>query len=1027
MVAGPHPNHRGSGYTSFPRTSPQRSSGTGGASRDSAPSPSPSTAQYWGCSRAAAAALADDADDLFPEKAAREKGRPRRPDPPCPPDPEPETTHPPSPSAPPSSPLALVRANRKRTMEHRQQRLRNHQRWRHVHTKQPQEQPRRQDRRPDYPTEIRFAPSQELRAVSDESNNTDPPLGLEANSLSDTFGFDDKETTATLLGLEKDDADTFERIYAAEEEGTLFSSSEVELNPYTCAGFDGLYVQERRREGVVSDGSGSGDVNVNGDCCGNGGGGPRSSRNARNERNVPNDNGNEVQEASGPTRTEQSVPNHRRQARESIFRPHSDPPRPSSAPAAPASSYEQKLRAEMLSPTLAMDRRRSSSQCRSEVVPSPSPSVFTSPEGSAIQRTKSAGGGRSRDRSSSRGLGSSGRGRGRHGRSESRHRGGGRRSRSRSTSVAASKKEDAYHDSLFRGAALIREQLLRSMASADREVDEAERALAAEVAERKVRQDQARAARYRQHQQLQHRQQQQQQPQVRARQAQRNNNDDGDIDFDYSFSSGKMEGGQVDLPPPSPSRDNGARLGESQDSSALETESRRLDDLMRIFAANSSISSRTNGAGGPGEGYLLGRSGSDKENDVVDGVRYIAAHDVVSPLGSGTLSPRGHDEYASRYFQEDAPRPLAGNPESAPKPALEPKPSHLGHDHAPAGPPRHTVGSPTREPTPVIGNGRARLPMRTVVSPTREPTTSNTCNADQPVSRPVRQVAGPAPEPQRTTPGNDVDDALAHAKQAGPLWRSLVGNHVRFPSIWESLLPPTSLPVHDSRRAWSKWHHVARHRVKGDRRLNGREFGVRSRRSGGRILLRLVVRESDTRQARREIAVGCFHPNSRGIRRGEPLPEVEDVREVWMAVRWLGRAGDEDVAPELELTEDGVGHEGVVDRFLMKSRKALDYATMGSPLGRRKAVNNENVRAVSDLLRSLCRQLRSIQCPLMRFDTEPTRCPASQVFGDQPPHSFVDLHEDELAEILIANSRKKLAVLPALMLLKLFLFSKSFE
>ena len=34
----------------------------------------------------------------------------------------------------------------------------------------------------------------------------------------------------------------------------------------------------------------------------------------------------------------------------------------------------------------------------------------------------------------------------------------------------------------------------------------------------------------------------------------------------------------------------------------------------------------------------------------------------------------------------------------------------------------------------------------------------------------------------------------------------------------------------------------------------------------------------------------------------------------------------------------------------------------------------------------------------------------------------VEFHEDELAEILKANGVKKLAVLPALMLLKLFLF-----
>jgi hypothetical protein len=36
----------------------------------------------------------------------------------------------------------------------------------------------------------------------------------------------------------------------------------------------------------------------------------------------------------------------------------------------------------------------------------------------------------------------------------------------------------------------------------------------------------------------------------------------------------------------------------------------------------------------------------------------------------------------------------------------------------------------------------------------------------------------------------------------------------------------------------------------------------------------------------------------------------------------------------------------------------------------------------------------------------------------------VELNEDEFAEILHANGAMKLAVLPALMILKLFLFSK---
>eukprot|EP00579_Thalassiosira_antarctica_P021401 CAMPEP_0201959568 /NCGR_PEP_ID=MMETSP0904-20121228/6471_1 /ASSEMBLY_ACC=CAM_ASM_000553 /TAXON_ID=420261 /ORGANISM="Thalassiosira antarctica, Strain CCMP982" /LENGTH=59 /DNA_ID=CAMNT_0048505249 /DNA_START=683 /DNA_END=858 /DNA_ORIENTATION=+ len=59
---------------------------------------------------------------------------------------------------------------------------------------------------------------------------------------------------------------------------------------------------------------------------------------------------------------------------------------------------------------------------------------------------------------------------------------------------------------------------------------------------------------------------------------------------------------------------------------------------------------------------------------------------------------------------------------------------------------------------------------------------------------------------------------------------------------------------------------------------------------------------------------------------------------------------------------------------------------MGSALGHRKAVNDVNVRAV---------------------------------FGDQPPMTSVDLHEDEIAEILKANGTKKLSALPALMLFKL--------
>lgn len=150
----------------------------------------------------------------------------------------------------------------------------------------------------------------------------------------------------------------------------------------------------------------------------------------------------------------------------------------------------------------------------------------------------------------------------------------------------------------------------------------------------------------------------------------------------------------------------------------------------------------------------------------------------------------------------------------------------------------------------------------------------------------------------------------------------------------------------------------------------------------------LVKEMNSSRNICKEIAIGCFHPNSRGIRVDDVNTDLEDVREVWMGVRWvipshchepiLNRGSEEDI-------------ECFIDGFLTQQRHVLDYQTMGSPLGRRKAVNNENVRAV---------------------------------FGDEPPLTTVNLYEDELAEIIKANDSKRLSSLPGLMLLKLFLFSK---
>ena len=66
-----------------------------------------------------------------------------------------------------------------------------------------------------------------------------------------------------------------------------------------------------------------------------------------------------------------------------------------------------------------------------------------------------------------------------------------------------------------------------------------------------------------------------------------------------------------------------------------------------------------------------------------------------------------------------------------------------------------------------------------------------------------------------------------------------------------------------------------------------------------------------------------------------------------MAVRWVMESYEDEPPSFDRRPQIGNGCEGVLDNFLMQRRKTLDYDSMGSALGHRKAVNNENVRAVS--------------------------------------------------------------------------------
>ena len=756
-------------------------------------------------------------------------------------------------------------------------------------------------------------------------DNEAPSLdeGSDIMGLLSTFGFQDKDDTNTDKQSESDTL--FERLYTDEgydkkeeegeevtiqsdEEGTINTKSSVNLNPYNAQD-----LVEKARNIVEK----------------------------KQQKNATSNN-----QTSHLSRYQEANKSMER-GRDSIFRRRSPPPQnnsptemrntaqtlsarrskydrepikqSSSMGKTSPSSYEQKItenmqkQQQLVSPTVAMDRRRSRSYSRprTAVQSVASNSSFFTANPSTLSTPARANTNTStrRHRSMSRTPTTSS------GRSHSSRRT--RRSRSRSSSKAP---KDDYHNNLFTGAALIKEQLLRSMASADQAMDEAEREFMEEMIERGERVAQRLEAR-------------------EANAAASPNKESildrvvvEDANDSFCRSASARDA-------PSPSRSSCVRFAaaNSQDESVFESESKRLDNMMHIFAANSSTSSSANN-------NSVKRTSSDKENDLhllpnIESESTVLLDDITpssnsSPYRSQMVSPmqnaKSQNEYAGQYFQESG------------------------------------VSKP--------------MVLESVEERTVE------TNGSQ-VVKPVPTMCQQEPQ-QQTSPV--VDEALAHAQKAGPLWRSLVGNHVRFPSMWDAVLPPTAPTNISQFQRWSKWYYVARHRVRGDKRLNSREYGVRSRRSGGRILLRMVVRAPNTQLVCREIAIGVCHPNAKGIRKGDPLPDLEDVRDVWMAVRWVVESYEEE-PPTLDLRPEGRGgYEGVLDNFLNQRRKTLEYSTMGSVLGHKRAVNNENVRAV---------------------------------FGDKPPMTTVDLHEDEVADILKNNCSKKLASLPALLLLKLFLFS----
>ncbi len=145
-----------------------------------------------------------------------------------------------------------------------------------------------------------------------------------------------------------------------------------------------------------------------------------------------------------------------------------------------------------------------------------------------------------------------------------------------------------------------------------------------------------------------------------------------------------------------------------------------------------------------------------------------------------------------------------------------------------------------------------------------------------------------APEPSEKTLNDYTfllqDPAYLHAQQAGFLWQSLVGQHVRFPYHWWNGLrgPPMSRRGNPEDESYP-WYHVGSCAVQNHKAL---QRIVRNRASPGRVLLHVLVRDALSGDIICDLAVGCYHPNARGIRMTQKAdPMKKTTRHVWMAFR----------------------------------------------------------------------------------------------------------------------------------------------
>lgn len=130
------------------------------------------------------------------------------------------------------------------------------------------------------------------------------------------------------------------------------------------------------------------------------------------------------------------------------------------------------------------------------------------------------------------------------------------------------------------------------------------------------------------------------------------------------------------------------------------------------------------------------------------------------------------------------------------------------------------------------------------------------------------------------------DPAFRHARSAGLLWQSIVGQQVRFPTTWWNGArgPPMGIipdAEGDAEASEAKWEYFGIAGVANSRQLNRL---VPNRGKPGRLLLHMIVLQLGRPVA--DVVVGVYHPNARGVRAGkESSRDLERSRTLWMAIR----------------------------------------------------------------------------------------------------------------------------------------------